>query len=178
MNTIKILTDENFQLQSIPFENPRIRYGARGILLKDDDTIAVFHKTNCNEYKLPGGGIDDGETPEDAFKRECLEETGCEIEIIARLGIIEEHKSLDNFKQISYIFVSKVINDTKKLALTQKEKDEGSKLEWMQKDFALQKITDCENVLIGSKFEDIYHIKFIVRRDQEILKYYLKERSK
>lgn len=48
----------------------------------------------------------------------------------------------------------------------------------MQKDVALQKITDCENVLIGSKFEDIYHIKFIVRRDQEILKYYLKERSK
>ena len=41
MNTIKILTDEDFQLQSIPFDNPRIRYGVRGILLNDNDTIAV-----------------------------------------------------------------------------------------------------------------------------------------
>lgn len=28
-----------------------------------------------NEYKLPGGGIDKGENPEEAFKRETLEET-------------------------------------------------------------------------------------------------------
>ena len=38
-----------------------------------------FNKKKKNEYKLPGGGIDYGETPNEAFIREALEETGCKI---------------------------------------------------------------------------------------------------
>ena len=62
------------------------------------------------------------ENPEDAFYREVAEETGCKVEIIKYLGVTEEYKYKNNFKQISYIFVSKVIEDTQKLNLTQKEK--------------------------------------------------------
>ena len=118
MECIKKLIDENIGLTSIEFNNPRIRYGARGIIIEKDGKIALFNKTMKNEYKLPGGGIDKGENPEEAFKREALEETGCEVEIIKCLGTIEEHKSLDNFKQISYIFIAKVINNRNKLNLT------------------------------------------------------------
>ena len=112
MNCIRVLVDEDFGLKSVEFNNPRVRKGARGIIINSDGKIAVFNKASKNEYKLPGGGIDEGENPEEAFKREALEETGCEIEIINSLGTIEEHKSLDNFKQTSYIFVAKVVNDT------------------------------------------------------------------
>lgn len=75
MECIKKLTDENIGLTSIEFNNPRIRYGARGIIIEKDGKIALFNKTMKNEYKLPGGGIDKGENPEEAFKRETLEET-------------------------------------------------------------------------------------------------------
>lgn len=174
MNCIKILKDEDFNLKSVEFDNPRIRYGARGIIINKDNKIAIFNKSNKNEYKLPGGGIDEGEEPKEAFKREALEETGCEIEIISSLGTIEEHKSLDNFKQISYIFVAQVVNDTHKLNLTQKEKDEGAKLLWVDKDEALKLITECFDNLKASKYENLYHSKFIVLRDRYILEYYLK----
>ena len=175
MNCIRVLVDEDFGLKSVEFNNPRIRKGARGIIINSDGKIAVFNKASKNEYKLPGGGIDEGENPEEAFKREALEETGCEIEIINSLGTIEEHKSLDNFKQTSYIFVAKVVNDTHKLNLTQKEKDEGAQLLWVDDTEALKLITDCYDKLKESKYENLYHSKFIVLRDSFILRYYMNE---
>lgn len=64
--------------------NSRLRLGARGIAIREDEKIAIFNKSNKNEYKLPGGGLEgEGEEePEEDFKREVLEEIGCEIEII------------------------------------------------------------------------------------------------
>lgn len=173
MECIKILTDEDFGLNSVEFVNPRIRLGARGIVINADGKIAILNKSNKNEYKLPGGGIEEGENPETAFKREALEETGCEIEVIKCLGIIEEHKSLDQFKQISYVFVAKVINDNHKLNLTEKEVDEGARILWFEEELALKMITECFNKLKESKYENLYHSQFIVMRDRLILEYYL-----
>ncbi len=128
MSMLFKITDEDVGEVSKNMGNPRLRLGARGIVVREDGKIAVFNKSNKNEYKLPGGGIEGDEKPEEAFKREVLEETGCKIEIIEELGTTEEYKTLDNFKQISYVFVGKVLEDTKQLNVTQKEKDEGAKL--------------------------------------------------
>ena len=54
MKCIRVLVDEDFGLKSIPFNNPRTRMGARGII-KNEGKIALFNKANKNEYKLPGG---------------------------------------------------------------------------------------------------------------------------
>lgn len=177
MKCIRVLKDEDFELESVEFNNPRVRYGARGIIIREDGKIAIFNKSNKNEYKLPGGGVDKGEDIKEAFKREALEETGCEIEIIKELGTIEEHKSLDNFKQISYLFVGKVLKDNNQLELTQKEKDEGAKLLWVDEKEGLRLITECSNNLKESKYENLYHSKFIVLRDRYILEYYLQNKK-
>ena len=86
--------------------NPRLRYGARGIIENENGEIAVFNKQVKNEYKLPGGGIDTGEDPISAFKREAIEETGCEIENVEMIGEIIEEQSDENFVQHSYVFKS------------------------------------------------------------------------
>lgn len=173
MELIYKVTDEDIGEKSIQMKEPRVRRGARGIVIREDGKIAVFNKANKNEYKLPGGGIEEKEEPETAFKREALEETGCEVEIIKCLGTIEEHKSLDNFKQISYVFLGKVTKDTKQLHVTDKEKDEGAKLLWETPENALKLITDCYDKLIASKYESVYHTKFIVFRDRKILEKYI-----
>ena len=114
------------------------------------------------------------EDPIIAFKREVLEEAGCEVEIIKQLGITEEYKSLQNLKQISHIFIANVIKDTHKLDLTEKEKNEGAKLLWVNPKEALQLITDCYDNLLPSEYDDVYDTRFVVSRDRKILEYYLK----
>ena len=174
MKVIAEITDEMFGKDSVPFNNPKIRYGARGIIERKDGLIAVFNKEEKNEYKLPGGGIDEGEEPEQAFIRECLEETGCEIDDINFWWITKELKSLDNFQQVSYVFSAKVIKDTGKLNLTEKEKDEGAKLLWLSPEEALEKIVKCSTELKESKYDNMYYLQFMNYRDREILKYYIK----
>ena len=178
MELIYKVTDKDIGETAKEMEEPRIRYGARGIVVKEDGKIAVFNKANKNEYKLPGGGIENNETPEEAFKREIMEETGCEVEIIKALGTIEEHKTLDNFKQISYVFVARVLKDTEELHVTEKEKDEGARLLWESPENALQLITECFNNLVASKYESVYHTKFIVFRDRKILEKYIELEEK
>lgn len=163
------ITDQDIAETSVEMINPRLRLGARGIVIREDGKIAIFNKSNKNEYKLPGGGLEGKEEPEKAFKREALEETGCEVEIIQNLGITEEYKSLNNFKQISYVFVGKVLKDTKQLNVTEKEKYEGAKLLWETPEKALELITKCYDELIDSKYESVYATKFIVLRDRKIL---------
>lgn len=173
MNIIAKLTNEDFGLEPKEVENCNIRKASRGIVIREDGKIAIQHKSNKNEYKLVGGGIEGNEDPSIAFKREVLEEAGCEIEILHQLGIIEEERSLINLKQISYIFVSKVTNDTHKLNLTEKEKNEGAELLWLEPEEALDLIIDCYDKLVPSKYENVYATRFVVTRDRKILEYYL-----
>ena len=64
--------DEDIGEVSTKMDEPRLRRGARGIVVREDGKIAVFNKSNENEYKLPGGGLEGEEEPEEAFKREVI----------------------------------------------------------------------------------------------------------
>lgn len=138
------------------------------------ERIAIQNKSNKNEFKLVGGGMEQNEDPTVAFKREVLEEAGCEVEIIEKLGTTEEYKSLQNLKQISNIFIAKVVNDIHKLNLTEKEKSEGAKLLWVEPKEALKLVIDCYDKLLPFDYDDVYDTRFVVLRDRKILEYYLK----
>ena len=176
MNIICKLTDKYFGINEIEMNEPKIRLASRGIVLDKDGKIALQNKTKKNEFKLIGGGMESSEEPKEAFKREVLEETGCEIEIIEELGITEEYRSQKNFKQTPYVFVSKVINDTHRLGLTEKEENEGAKLLWVEPKEALELIINCYDKLLPSKYNNLYETRFVVLRDRKILEYYLEKR--
>ncbi len=66
---------------------------AGGIVFRSDDGVCryliVSAKKNPDHWVLPKGHIAPGETPEQAAKREVLEETGVEAEIIQFVGTSE-----------------------------------------------------------------------------------------
>lgn len=177
MKQIAIIKNSDLGFEEFPLSNPQIRTAARGIVIRNDGKIAIFNKVKKNEYKLPGGGIEETEDIKECFIREVFEETGCKIKIIKEIGIIEEHRSRDNFKQISHIFEAKVISKTNKAELTSKEKNEGGKTIWTTPEKGLELIEKCIHSLKQSKYEDLYHSKFIVYRDKIILEYYLNKHN-
>jgi 8-oxo-dGTP pyrophosphatase MutT (NUDIX family) len=68
------------------------RHCARVVLLDADDRVLLFHLDGARDplgqgyWYLPGGGIGDGEEPEDAVRRELREEAGLNaVEIGPRL---------------------------------------------------------------------------------------------
>lgn len=155
-----------------------VRKASRGIVIREDGKIAIFNKTAKNEYKLPGGGSEGNETPEETFIREVFEETGCKVEIIDFLGVTEEYRSKKSGRQTSYVFVAKVIEDTKKLHLTEKEIVEEAKLLWVEPFEALNLIKNCIDKLKPSTYDEgdhVYGTKFIIYRDCAILEYYIEK---
>lgn len=179
MKVICKILDSDFNLKANTMHNPQKRLASRGIVVRSDGRIALFHKSNMNEYKLPGGGIENDETKEETFVREVFEETGCKIKIIKELGVCEEHKSRDNFVQKSYVFVGRVIDYNKNLHLTDKEQKEGGQLLWLYPEEALKLIYKCFDNLLPSPVdekESLYSTRFIVLRDQKILEYYIKNK--
>lgn len=63
---------------------------AGGIVLRRENTprIALVRLRKRNEWVLPKGKLDDGETPRQAARREVLEETGHEVLVHEFLGTL------------------------------------------------------------------------------------------
>jgi 8-oxo-dGTP diphosphatase len=76
---------------------------AGGIVLRQEATplIAVVRLRKRNEWVLPKGKLDDGETPRDAAEREVLEETGHDVSVHEFLGTLV-YESGGRFKVVHY----------------------------------------------------------------------------
>jgi len=61
-----------------------------GIVLIQDGKVALIerHRAGLNYFVFPGGGVDEGETPEQAAAREAMEELGVEVLIRQKVAII------------------------------------------------------------------------------------------
>ena len=73
-----------------------IKPSARTVIIDDNNLFAIIDVLNGEYFKIPGGGIETGETPKQAAIREALEETGCEVRISKKIGennIVDEPKN-------------------------------------------------------------------------------------
>lgn len=72
-----------------------------GIVLIEDNKVALIerHRAGLDYFVFPGGGVDEGETPEQAAVREAMEELG--VEVVVKQKVAEIH--FDTSKQIYYL---------------------------------------------------------------------------
>ena len=91
---------------------------------------------------MPGGGIKKWETAKNAMKRECLEEIGCRVKILKKLGIVTENRKKLNMVQKSYCYIAKVKGEKGTPALEAHEIDECAEIVWTTIDDAIRKIEE------------------------------------
>ncbi|MBL8151753.1 MAG: NUDIX hydrolase [Blastocatellia bacterium] len=76
-------------------------------ITKSKDVILVRqyrHGSETVTLEIPGGMVDDGESPEEAAKRELLEETGYSSRDLTLLGVCEPNPAIQN--NLCYTFLA------------------------------------------------------------------------
>ncbi len=76
-----------------------------GIVLIEDDKVALIERFRAGRhyFAFPGGGVDAGETPEQAAIREAMEELGIEVVVKQKVAEI-----LSNGRKQHYFLVEQV----------------------------------------------------------------------
>ncbi|WP_205961779.1 NUDIX hydrolase [Psychrobacillus vulpis] len=72
-------------------------FGVYGICVQNSKLLVVNKNGGpyINRYDLPGGSLEDNESLETGIKREFLEETGFEVEVVNKIGVADFMVSSD-----------------------------------------------------------------------------------
>ena len=138
------------------------RKAARAIVLDDLNQVALLKVGNHNYYKLPGGGIEEGEDKINALHRELAEELGCRAEIIDEVGEITQFLDQKKLVQTSYCYLAKQIGEQQTPDFTEEERANGFEIRWAKN------IDEAISLVESSRTKD-YSGQSIVKRDLALL---------
>ena len=75
---------------------------AGGVVLDDDGRVALVHRPRYDDWSLPKGKLDPGESFEDAALREVEEETGMRCRLLDELRPVEYRDNKGRQKIVRY----------------------------------------------------------------------------
>ena len=121
MKTVDILGANRFETYT------KTREGSRAIIVQDGK-ILLTHELNSGWWLIPGGGLEEGETPEICVIREVEEETGFLVR--PQRHFLVMHEYYEEYRYTGYFFVCEVTGKGQ-MKLTDAEKRRGVQPEWI-----------------------------------------------
>jgi 8-oxo-dGTP diphosphatase len=118
------------------------RTAVRAVILHGYEVLMV-HSTNVGDYKFPGGGLNQGESHEQALARELQEECGTSLlNVDGELGAVIEYDfaeeaEYDVFKMTSHYYFCRAEDGFGAQKLDDYERDLGFKPAWVEIEFAI-----------------------------------------
>lgn len=83
----------------------------------DDNGYFYFVRANRDDdfgravlIETSGGGMEPGETTEEAVRRELKEELGAEVEIVGKIGVVSDHYNLIRRHNINHYFLCRAVS--------------------------------------------------------------------
>lgn len=166
MNSIATLDQRDFLPDSniAARDTYAIRYAARAVVVDESGAVALLHARERDYYKLPGGGIEDGEDILLALEREIKEELGCEAEVVNELGQIIEWRDETALQQISYAYLARLKGPKGTPEFTESEIAEGFEVVWASS------LEDALRLVESIPEESDILVRFMTHRDATILR--------
>lgn len=90
---------------------------ARALIMDERGNFAIHRLAgkdwigDRNYYETPGGGVDEGETPEIAVVRECMEEVGYKVEVLEEIAIVHDYYNVIGRKNHNHYYLCKLSSD-------------------------------------------------------------------
>ncbi len=121
MKTLEILGANRFETYT------KTRVGSRAIIVQEGN-ILLTHELNSGWWLIPGGGIEEGETPQECVIREVEEETGVIVRPLKQFLTIYEY--YEEYRYTGHFFVCEITGKGQ-IRLTDVEKQRGVQPEWI-----------------------------------------------
>ena len=122
MKTVEILGENRFETWT------KTRAGSRAVVVRDS-MILLSHEVNSGWWLVPGGGEEEGETPEECCVREVEEETGLIVKPLQQFLTMYEY--YEEYRYISNYFICEVTGKGH-MRLTDAEIRRGVEPQWIQ----------------------------------------------
>lgn len=103
-HTWEELGDEEIDINESKWADVGRQASCMLIFNEEMQILAVSRKNNPDDFGLPGGKVDAGETPEEAAVRELAEETG----LMADINSLVRFFVADDGEYVTYTFIGKV----------------------------------------------------------------------
>lgn len=158
MKFIKALNEPRLAI-----ENYIDRKVVRCLILNEEETEVLFFGNF-----LVGGGVEEGETDEDAVYRESLEEAGAKVEIIKPLGEVIAYRDFIKKKYIVHGYLCKIIgNLIERTTIDPAEKEQ--KVTWLKINEAILKLE--------KEIEDLLKVDSLIYTEEYQIKLHNREAS-
>lgn len=158
METITIFGDNRLA------EYTKVREACRGIIVRDG-MILLTYEVNSDQWFIPGGGMEKGESTQQCCIRELAEETGIAVQPKSHFLTINEY--YEQWRFVSHYFTCEITGEAQQM-LTEREMEMGLEPRW---------IPLTEAVEIFSHHQDHAHNEMkrgAYLREYEALKVYLR----
>lgn len=152
MKLLYTLTDKEFPYDGIN----HVRDISRGVIYNDKYEIGLLYLDNDIDTKFgprhyfetPGGGIEENETPLEAFIREVGEEIGAEIDNIEEIGIVEDDYNAIKRHNVNHYYLGHLtrLHETHLLPY---EKSFGIKTVWIPLDEVVETFNNVKDTPIS-----------------------------
>ena len=143
------------------------RYATRGIICKDGKY--AMQLSSDGEYKIPGGGMEEGESAVDALCREVAEETGLVVDkasarfcgevIEIRRDIYEEDKK---YIKHSFVYLCEVGEERVEMSMTESEIKRGFHPVWEKLDTIISE--NRKNIKEGWRLRDTRLLELLLKK--------------
>jgi len=170
---IAVITNETLGLPLPKDSAIQIRRLAARIFVRDESgKIPVLFTEKHGHHKIPGGGVENKESPVLAAEREALEEAGAIVKVDSvPIAKILEIKSDDKTEQLSLLYTGVLINKNKGVNFTAAEVGEGyTGAVWVDEATALDLFNKDRPKTYMGKFmhaRDLKFLEYAIARSQE-----------